>query len=258
MEHQQQRAMHEHCDTTWGIPTGRPTSRSSWRGHPERSTIAGPALWAVPELWKTHRPRFPQARWTAHRARRPHGPQGFILLIFFEEEKTTDYNGALHLRRLIDNPDVPAASLRSRWAGMSDHDGLDEVITMPGMRTLVRHGVRDAFCWRGFPSVRPLPSAASAAGCPALFGSFVGITGRSDFPEPVIVGVRRSTSRRGPQVHLPRATLGSPGSRAWCVRACTGSLTARGPGTSRGGDVPDVAFRLSLRRRHPGGIDFRG
>ena len=56
-----------------------------------------------------------------------------------------------------------------------------------------------------------------------------GTTRLSDFLEPFIIGVRRSTSRRGPRVHLPRATLGSPGSRAWCFRACTGSLTARGP-----------------------------
>jgi len=48
------------------------------------------------------------------------------------------------------------------------------------------------------------------------------------------------------------ADLGSPGSRARCFRACSGSLTARGPDTSRANDAPGVAFRLLLRRRHPG------
>jgi len=99
---------------------------------------------------------------------------------------------------------------------------------------------------------RPLPSAASAAGCPALFGGFLGTTRRSDFPEPFIVGVRRSTSRRGPRVQLPRATLGSPGSRAWCVRTCTTSLTARSPLASRHDEARGVAFRLRPRRRHSG------
>ena len=28
------------------------------------------SLWTVPELWKTHKPRFPRARWTAPRTRR--------------------------------------------------------------------------------------------------------------------------------------------------------------------------------------------
>jgi hypothetical protein len=44
----------------------------------ELSIEAG--LWTVPELWKTHSPRFPHARWTAHSPRRPHGPQGFLLV----------------------------------------------------------------------------------------------------------------------------------------------------------------------------------
>ena len=33
------------------------------------------SLWIAPELWKTQSARFPQARWTAHRTRRPHAPQ---------------------------------------------------------------------------------------------------------------------------------------------------------------------------------------
>lgn len=38
--------------------------------------------------------------------------------------------------------------------------------------------------------VRLLPSAVSAAGCPALFVGFVGTTNLSDFPESFIIGVR--------------------------------------------------------------------
>jgi hypothetical protein len=53
-----------------------------------------------------------------------------------------------------------------------------------------RLGVRGAFCWRRFPLARPLPSASSATGCPALFGDFIGTTGLSDFLWPFIVGVR--------------------------------------------------------------------
>src|SRR3989442_5882961 len=33
-------------------------------------------LWTVPELWKTQTARFPQARWTAQRTRRPQRPTG--------------------------------------------------------------------------------------------------------------------------------------------------------------------------------------
>ena len=115
--------------------------------------------------------------------------------------------------------------------------------------------IRSAFCSGRFPLARPLPSIPSAAGRPALFEDFVGTTGLSDFPCPFIIGVRLSTSRCGP---LLWANKGSPGSRTRCFRACTGSLTARGPGASRDIDAPDVAFRFSSKRRHPGGSFFRG
>jgi hypothetical protein len=39
--------------------------------------------------------------------------------------------------------------------------------------------------------------------------------------------------------------MGSPGSRARCFRTCSRSPTAQGPGVSRDGDTPDVAFHLS-------------
>src|SRR5207245_10922464 len=104
----------------------------------------------------------------------------------------------------------------------------------------------------------PLPSLASSAGGLASFGDFSGTTGLSDVLESCVIGVRLLASRCGPWVHLPRTTPGSPGSHAWCVRACSGSLTARGPGASCDGDAPGVAFRFSLQRRHPGGYFFRG
>src|SRR5271163_2525815 len=45
--------------------------------------------------------------------------------------------------------------------------------------------------------------------------------------------------------------MGSPGSRAKCIRTCVGSLTAQGSATSCHGDASDIAFRLSPGRRHP-------
>jgi hypothetical protein len=65
----------------------------------------------------------------------------------------------------------------------------------------------------------------------------------SDFLESFVIGVRLSASRCGPRAHRPRPTPGSPGSRAWCFRACPRSLTARGPRTSRPGEARGVAFR---------------
>ena len=54
----------------------------------------------------------------------------------------------------------------------------------------VRLGVRGAFCSGEFPLASPLPSIPSAAGCPALFGDFLGTMGLSDFPWLYIAGVR--------------------------------------------------------------------
>src|ERR671918_1243568 len=121
-----------------------------------------------------------------------------------------------------------------------------------------RPSVRGAFCWLGFPLARPLPSISSAADRSALFGDFAGTTGLSDCPCPFIVGVCPWTSRRGPLVHRQRADRGSPGSRARCVRACTGSLTARDSIASCRYDASDMAFRLPPRRRRPEGAFFRG
>src|SRR5207245_8615710 len=122
----------------------------------------------------------------------------------------------------------------------------------------VRLGVRDAFCWGRFPLVRPLPSIPSATGCPALFGDFAGTTGLSDFPCSFIIGVRPWTSRCAPR-HIPSGVnAGSPGSRARCLRTCTGSVTARDSVAPRDIGAPDGAFRFLLQRRRPGVSFLRG
>ncbi len=50
-----------------------------------------------------------------------------------------------------------------------------------------------------------------------------------------------------------KASTGPPGSRARCVRVCSGSQTAQGWRPSCDGDGLHVAFRSFRRRRHPGG-----
>src|SRR5215472_11861671 len=58
--------------------------------------------------------------------------------------------------------------------------------------------------------------------------------------------------------HLPRrASLGSPGSRAWSFQACTGSRTAQSPAGTCVSAPADIAFRLVERRRHSGRDLFR-
>ena len=122
----------------------------------------------------------------------------------------------------------------------------------------VRRCVRDAFCWRGFPLVSPLPSTASSAGRPASFGGFVGTTRRSDFPEPFIIGVRLCGFPTRPAA--PSAAGNSGISRFPCmVFPSVHRVSDRaGAGASRDGDAPGVAFRFSLQRRRPGEKDFRG
>src|SRR5712691_9426420 len=110
-----------------------------------------------------------------------------------------------------------------------------------------------------FPLASPLPSAPSAAGCPTLFGDFIGTTGLCDSLNSFTVGVRPWTSRRVPPLQRPRASPGPPGSRARCFRTCTGSATARDPGASRDIDAPGGALRLSPQRRRPEALlHFRG
>jgi len=66
----------------WVIPRVGSHHDGCVEGILDGSAIDRGGLWTVPELWKTHRPRFPQARWTAQRTRRPHGPQGTLLRYF--------------------------------------------------------------------------------------------------------------------------------------------------------------------------------
>jgi hypothetical protein len=65
------------------------------------------------------------------------------------------------------------------------------------------------------PLDRPLSSTTSAAPPRALFGSFVGTTGPSDFPRSSITGLRpRPSPHDPPNHHHKRVTVGPPGSRA--------------------------------------------
>lgn len=130
---------------------------------------------------------------------------------------------------------------------------------------LPRLCVRSALLSGRFPLARPLPSTASAAVPSALFGSFPGTTGLSDFPRSSITGVCPWTSRRGLPNPSRQATAGSPGSRVRCVRTCSGSLTAQGPVVPRDIGTTGFAFRFPPQRRHPGvpaasatGHGFRG
>ncbi len=96
-----------------------------------------------------------------------------------------------------------------------------------------------------FPLGDPLSSTASAAPPWALFGGFAGTTGSSDFPPPRITGLPPERSPHDPpNHHHRRVTVGSPGSRAWRLRACTGSSTPRGPTTAREHAAADLAFRF--------------
>ena len=94
-----------------------------------------------------------------------------------------------------------------------------------------------------FPSGRPLPSTTSAPGCPGLFGGFAGSTGLSDFPCSSIKGLPPQRSPHGPPSadtpprepsrtghhQRPRATTGSPGSRAWSSSCVPGFSDRAGP-----------------------------
>jgi hypothetical protein len=85
------------------------------------------------------------------------------------------------------------------------------------------HDVR-AFCPSMFPLARPLPSTASAAGRPTLFGSFVGTTGLSDFPWSCIAGVRPSALPARPAAPPAASGLGtsrfSRGKVPYVLRVC--------------------------------------
>jgi len=139
--------------------------------------------------------------------------------------------------------------------------------------------LRVPFDWS--PSLHPLRRRRSASGLPGRFSlgcvrrfrlrARVGVAlGRTVADAAFVRGLRRyyGTIRPPRFVHHWRvsldfptrparpsgpANLGSPGSRARCFRTCTGSVTARDSGAPRDNGAPGVAFRISLRRRHPGG-----
>src|ERR1041385_2765647 len=74
------------------------------------------------------------------------------------------------------------------------------------------------FPWPGpFPPPTPLEQGYRPA---TLFVGFSGTMGLSDFPDPFIGVVLPEDSRHGPASSGPN--LGSPGSRARCVRTCLG------------------------------------
>jgi hypothetical protein len=75
-------------------------------------------------------------------------------------------------------------------------------------------------------------------------------------PSLVHLGLAASAFPKRPVPPAGRASEGSPGSRAWRFRACTGSSTARGPRAARDNAARDVAFRFHEQRRHPGLTDF--
>jgi len=103
-----------------------------------------------------------------------------------------------------------------------------------------------------FPSADPLPSTDSAAPPWALFASFAGTTGSSDFPRSSITGLRpRPCPHDPPYHHHKRVIVGSPGSRAWRLRACTGSWTPRGPPTARESAAGRCCLPLVARASAP-------
>ena len=116
----------------------------------------------------------------------------------------------------------------------------------PGSKSGARCQQTD-FPWpAAFPPPPPRPGHAD----PALFGSFLGTTQQSDFSASWLIGVRPQASRCALHSMLQK-TLRSPGSRARCVHACSGSLTARGPRLPRQCGKHGVAFGMFPRPRHP-------
>jgi len=116
-----------------------------------------------------------------------------------------------------------------------------------------------------FPSGRPLPSTTSAPAQAGLFGSFAGSTGLSDFPWSFIEGLPPQRSPHGPPdadplprepvgrgiCRRPRATTGSPGSRAWSLSCVPGISDHAGSNNGSRKRRLGIAFRRWGGRRHP-------
>src|SRR5664280_1915470 len=115
-----------------------------------------------------------------------------------------------------------------------------------GLQVLPVGTPRHAVCARSGPWVqRPI-------GCPQTIQRDV-VQQRCEPRFPVLLCNSAHTSQRTGRLTITtrRATAGPPGSRAWRLNACPGSLTARGPLTARDSAASDVAFRPLGRRRHP-------
>ncbi len=63
-------------------------------------------------------------------------------------------------------------------------------------------------------------------------------------------------SPTGPPALCRGASVGSPGSRAWSIHACSGSQTPRGRCATGTSAAHRVAFPLTIRGRRPGAGDF--
>jgi hypothetical protein len=70
-----------------GDAAGRSPCRSSRIGHPGRSRWSRGSLWTVPELWKTHRTRFPQLLGRRTERAAHNGPQASFFVLKREEQE---------------------------------------------------------------------------------------------------------------------------------------------------------------------------
>lgn len=74
----------------------RPTWRSSCLAHPGGSSWRRDSLWTVPELWNTHRARFPQLLGRRPERAAHNGPQAFF---FFGDRSTAQKTSTMTLAR---------------------------------------------------------------------------------------------------------------------------------------------------------------
>ena len=93
----------------------------------------------------------------------------------------------------------------------------------PLSRLGVRHGLGSSV----FSLVSGLSSTTSAGDPSLLFGCFAGTTPLYDSPSPFMRDLSLIAFSLRPSTSI-RATMGSPGSRAWSFSACLGSLTPPG------------------------------
>ena len=152
-------------------------------------------------------------------------------------------------------------SFRATWRTRSRSLGTPSPAPRPGRVSLAV-----------FPLGRPLPSPASATASAALFGGFAGTTGLSDFPWSCIKGLPPQRSPHGPPSvdlpprepsrtghhRLPRATTGSPGSRAWSLSYVPGIFDRAGSTSGSRKRRRRCCLPQSGQRGHPELFAFRG